>query len=307
VILDIHDIVPEFYASKFHVDNNSLPIVLLKSVERVSAGIADRVIISNHLWLEKFASRTGANGKCAVFINNVDAEIFHRRRRTRGDGKMIALFPGGLQWHQGLDIAIRAFKKVSEAEPSAEFHIYGDGNMKEKLLALRDELGLNEKVLFFEPLPVRKIAEIMANADIGIVPKRADSFGNEAYSTKIMEFMSIGVPVVVSSTKIDRYYFDESVVRFFESGNSDALAEAALQVLRDAELCKKMVTGGLEYARQNSWERRKGDYLRLVDALLEGDSEHGDGGKTTVPPELARNIDLASRLDAIAHDAVKID
>jgi hypothetical protein len=29
-----------------------------------------------------------------------------------------------------------------------------------------------------------------------------------------MEFMSVGVPVVVSSTKIDRFYFNDSVVHF---------------------------------------------------------------------------------------------
>ncbi len=65
------------------------------------------------------------------------------------------------------------------------------------------------------------IAGIIANADLGVVPKRADSFGNEAYSTKIMEFMSQGIPVVVSRTKIDSYYFDEETVRFFPSGDSD--------------------------------------------------------------------------------------
>jgi glycosyltransferase involved in cell wall biosynthesis len=71
---------------------------------------------------------------------------------------------------------------------------------------------------------------------LGVVPKRADSFGNEAYSTKIMEFMSLGVPVIVSETKIDRYYFDDSVVRFFQSGNSDALADAMLEVMRGPAL-----------------------------------------------------------------------
>jgi glycosyltransferase involved in cell wall biosynthesis len=107
----------------------------------------------------------------------------------------------------------------------------------------------------------------MANADLGVVPKRADGFGNEAYSTKIMEFLSLGVPVVVSSTKIDRFYFDDSVVRFFESGNSDAMAEAMTEVLRDAEKRRSLVTRGLAYAAQNNWESRKGDYLNLVDAL----------------------------------------
>jgi glycosyltransferase involved in cell wall biosynthesis len=267
VILDIHDIVPEFYASKFKARPNSMAISMLKRMEHVSASFADHVIISNHLWREKYAVRTGANGKCSVFINNVDGKIFLPRPRTRDDGKIIVMFPGGLQWHQGLDVAIRAFKKVGAEMPNAEFHIYGDGNMKESLVKLAAELGLHSQVRFFDPLPVREVAKLMAGADLGVVPKRADSFGNEAYSTKIMEFMSLGVPVVVSSTKIDRHYFDDSVVRFFESGNSDALADAMLDVLRNPALRQSMTANALQYATRNSWEYRKRDYLRLVDAL----------------------------------------
>ena len=80
------------------------------------------------------------------------------------------------------------------------------------------------------------------------MPKRADSFGNEAYSTKIMEFMSLGIPVVVSKTKIDQYYFNDSVVRFFESGNSDALATAMLAVLQDDVLRKRMTANASIYS-----------------------------------------------------------
>jgi glycosyltransferase involved in cell wall biosynthesis len=174
-----------------------------------------------------------------------------------------------LQWHQGLDIALRAFRHVSAELPQAEFHIYGDGNMKASLLTLAADLGFNGRVKFFDPVRVKEIARIMANADLGVVPKRADSFGNEAYSTKIMEFMSLGVPVVVSSTKIDRFYFDDSVVRFFESGNVNGLAAAMLDVLRDAELRQRMTTNAAAYARRHSWELRKTDYLKLIDELIE--------------------------------------
>jgi len=267
LILDIHDIVPEFFASKFAEREQTKFSRSLLIMERWSARFAHRIIIGNHLWIEKYATRTGANGKCSVFINNVDTNVFFPRPRTRHDGKFIIIFPGGLQWHQGLDIAIRAFQKIAHQLPHAEFHIYGDGNMKDSWIALALELGLAEKVRFFEPLPVHEVAEIMANADLGVVPKRADSFGNEAYSTKIMEFMSLGVPVVASATKIDRYYFDDSVVRFFESGNPDALAAAMTDVLRDGPKREKMVSLASDYVAKNSWETRKGDYLKLVDDL----------------------------------------
>lgn len=270
VILDIHDIVPEFYASKFAARGNSFLVGLLKRVEWASAKFANHVIISNHLWRDKYAARTRTNGKCSVFINNVDSQTFRPRPRTRNDGKLVILFPGGLQWHQGLDIAIRAFQTARPQLSNAEFHIYGEGKMKESLMALAKELGLDGSVRFFKPLPLRQVSDIMANADLGVVPKRADSFGNEAYSTKIMEFMSLGVPIAVSSTEVDRYYFNDSVVRFFESGNSDSLAEAMVEVLGDAGLRQRLVANAFEYVSQNSWESRKADYLHLVDSMIAG-------------------------------------
>src|SRR5258707_6063263 len=145
--------------------------------------------------------------------------------------------------------------------------------MKPQLVALAEKLGLNRSVRFFNPVSLRAIARVMANADLGVVPKRADSFGNEAYSTKIMEFMSLGVPVVVSSTRVDRHYFDESVVRFFESGNDEELAEAMYEVLTDGSLRDSMVRNANEYVERHSWERHKSRYLQLVDTLIARQSD----------------------------------
>jgi glycosyltransferase involved in cell wall biosynthesis len=267
VILDIHDIVPEFFASKFKSTRGSLLVWGLKVVEKLSAAFANHVILANHLWLDKYTSRSARKEKCSVFINNVDAQVFQPRQRADTNGKPVIIFPGGLQWHQGLDIAVDAFHKLRSRIPGAQFHIYGEGNMKPKLIEQASQLGLNGSIQFFNPLRIHEIAEVMAKADLGVVPKRADSFGNEAYSTKIMEFMSLGVPVVVSSTKIDRFYFNDSVVKFFESGNSAALADAMFDVLSNAEMRKAMVEKASDYAVQNSWESRKTDYFKLVDSL----------------------------------------
>jgi glycosyltransferase involved in cell wall biosynthesis len=239
----------------------------LKLAEKLSAMFANHVIIANDLWLEKYTERSASKEKCSVFINNVDSKVFHPLSVTKAVGKRVVIFPGGLQWHQGLDIAVRAFAKLHERLPDTEFHIYGDGDMKPKLVELVSELGLDQSVRFFKPMPIREIAKVMAAADLGVVPKRADSFGNEAYSTKIMEFMSVGVPVIISSTKIDRFYFNDSVVKFFESGNVDALAAGMVELLENQSLRASLIANANEYVLKNSWESRKQDYLRLVDSL----------------------------------------
>jgi glycosyltransferase involved in cell wall biosynthesis len=285
IILDVHDIMPEFYASKFQKAGSAFGVGLLKSVERAAARFADHVIISNHLWLKPFISRSAPEQKCSVFINYVNQDLFYRRPHAANGNKRIIMFPGGLQWHQGLDIAIRAMPAVLRKIPTAEFHIHGDGNKKDELVGLTRDLGLTATVRFFDPRPVSEIAEVMSQADLGVVPKRADSFGNEAYSTKIMEFMSLGVPMVVSNTKIDRFYFNDSIVRFFESGNPDALAEAIVEVLQNDELRGHMITNALEYASQNSWQHRQAAYLELVDALIENRPVTLDGSNPDVPPD----------------------
>ncbi len=267
IILDIHDMVPEFYASKFGLKLDSFGVRLLRKIERASAWFAHHVIISNHLWYKTIVARSVSEKKCSVFINHVNQGVFFRRNGIHKREHPVIMFPGGLHWHQGLDIAIQAMPAVLEKLPGAEFHIYGDGNMKGELIALAQKLKLGDHVRFFEPLPLSQIAEVMSAADLGIVPKRADSFGNEAYSTKIMEFMSLGVPMVVSETKIDRYYFDDSVVRFFESGNVPALAAAIVEVLQNDDLRQRLITNASAYAARNSWEVRKQDYLQLVDSL----------------------------------------
>jgi glycosyltransferase involved in cell wall biosynthesis len=265
IILDIHDILPEFFVSKFKADPSTFIFSLLKKVEKLSCSFADHVIISNHLWKDLITSRSVPTHRCTPIINYVDTQVFHSRGRTRSDNKIIVLFPGGLQWHQGLDLAIRAFPLVRESLPNAELHIYGEGDMKLPLISLRDELGLHKCVFFHSPLPLTEIADIISNADLGIVPKRANSFGNEAYSTKIMEFMSQGIPVVAAKTKIDSFYFTTDEVFFFESGNVEELANAIITVISDGLLWKKLQNGGRNYVAKNNWSEKKFDYFPIVD------------------------------------------
>lgn len=273
LILDIHDLVPELFASKFDANDKGGYIRFLKAVERVSARFVDHVIVSNHLWYEKLIARSVPKEKCSMFLNHVDLAIFYRRPRTRCDDKFIVIFPGSLQWHQGLDIAIKAFARVKAKISNAEFHLYsggGAGGTQAELARLVSSLSLEESVKFCGSLPLHQVADVIANADLGVVPKRADSFGNEAYSTKIMEFMSQGVPVVVSRTKVDSFYFDHATVRFFASGDDKSMADAMLEVVNNKAFRDRLVANGYEYVEQHSWNTRRDEYLKLVDALTTG-------------------------------------
>jgi glycosyltransferase involved in cell wall biosynthesis len=269
VILDIHDIVPEFYAAKFNVGHDSPVFAALKLVERMSAGFADHVITANDLWFSKITTRSVRPEKCSVFINYPDMSLFSPLLRRRGkDGKFILIYPGSLHWHQGLDIAVKAFALASHQEPGMEFHIYGEGSAKPELAKLIVELRLQDCVFLKDPMPMRQIADFMANADLGVVPKRNDSFGGEAFSTKILEFMALGTPVVVAATRIDRHYFDDTLLRFFNAGDETDLALKMLDAYRNRALSRRLAENSLEYAKRVSWANKRGEYIGIVSTLV---------------------------------------
>jgi glycosyltransferase involved in cell wall biosynthesis len=271
VVLDIHDIVPEFYASKFGVGKESLVFSALKLVERWSSAFSDHVISANHLWEKVLTSRAVAPEKCTTFLNYPEKSRFNTSRRTRtSDGRIIMIYPGTINWHQGLDIAVKAFDLIKDKAPGVEFHIYGDGSASEQLARLIEERALHDRVKLMAIKPIDEIIGIMANADIAIVPKRNDPFGGDAFSGKIFEFMALGIPVIVADTRIDSYYFNDSLVKYFKSGDEQSLADAMLAMVRNPDLRKKLAANAAAYISQQSWDIKQQDYFNLVDGLVHG-------------------------------------
>lgn len=268
VILDIHDIVPEFYAAKFGVSEKSSVFRLLAFVEKVSTLFAHHVIIANDLWREKITKRSVKKSKCTSFINFPDTNIFKPGIRSRGnDERFVVVYPGTLAWHQGLDVAVKAFALVADKAPKMRFIIYGEGPKKESIQTLVLKLGLKDIVSLHPPRAIHEIAPVMADADLGIVPKRNDSFGGDAFSTKTLEFMALGVPLVVADTRIDKHYFNEELLRFFKSGDEEDLARVLLDAYYNQSEGKRRAIRALEFARMHSWEIKKKEYFKIVESL----------------------------------------
>jgi glycosyltransferase involved in cell wall biosynthesis len=269
VILDIHDVLPEFYASKFHVPHGSFQFRCLVLVEKLSISFANHTIVANHLWCERVAGRCGMPQKCSPIRNYPARGLFSPSIRSRGNGKFLITYPGSLNWHQGVDVAITAFAKIKDQMPDAEFHIYGEGPAKESLIRLADSLGVNDRVLFHGLLPTEEIVQVMADTDLAVEPKRAGShFGNEALSMKIFEFMAVGVPLVVSRTRIHQYYYSDALVKYYDNDDEEDLAANIVLLRNNLKLRQHQVANALKYVDAHSWDVDKYHYLGIVDALV---------------------------------------
>jgi glycosyltransferase involved in cell wall biosynthesis len=113
-------------------------------------------------------------------------------------------------------------------------------------------------------VPIETIARLMSEADVGIIPKRAEGFGNEAFSTKSLEFMACGVPIVIAGTQVDRAYFNESLVKFFEPGSVDDLAAAILQDYEQPDARTERAHRAARFVAQTDWASKLPSYLEIV-------------------------------------------
>lgn len=269
VILDIHDLVPEFYGNKFNVTPDSLIVKALLFIERICCAFADHVIIANDIWSEKICKRSVGVKKCTPIINYPNLNVFSSLKSQKNSpDKFLLIYPGSLNRHQGLDIAIRAMSIVKEKIPCVRLHIYGDGPEKINLRAQIKEMQLDSIVELHDPVSLSAIADCMASSHVGIVPKRSDSFGNEAFSTKVMEFMAMRLPVIVSDTKIDQFYFNDSLVMFFKAEDERDLAEKIITLYHNQNLRQQLIDNGLQFIKSNNWERKEKIYFRIINSML---------------------------------------
>jgi glycosyltransferase involved in cell wall biosynthesis len=267
VVLDIHDIVPELFISKFNSSTASPLFKMLLLVERLSMAFADHVIVANHIWHQRLIARSVSARKCTVVMNYPDPSIFRVRKQGGRGEKFIMIYPGTLSIHQGLETAIRAVDLIRERVVDLEFHIYGKGTDQQYFEDLVKTLGLQDRIFFKSIVPIEKLPQIIAGANLGVEPKLKRSFGNEAFSTKILEFMYVGIPVIASDTLVHTHYFDESLVKFFRSEDEEDLAECIVQLRKDKRLRDTLVANSFRYMEQNNWEVRKYTYLNIVDSL----------------------------------------
>ena len=272
VILDIHDILPEFFCQKFRKTMDSGFAKLLRVIEWLSVRFADHVIVANDIWREKLILRDGlCPDRCTTIMNYPSLEFFRNTGERKTDGVFRLIYPGTLSHQHGVDILIRAMALVTREIPNIQLHIYclhDSGRYKKVLEDLIRENDLADAVLFHEPVPPEKLCAMIAGFDVGVVPKRGGVFAGEAFSTKVFDFMAAGIPVIASRTKVDEYYFDDSLIKFFTPEDAGDLARCIGELYRNPGQRAVMVANGNKYIQENHWGAKKPLYTEILKKLV---------------------------------------
>ncbi|MFV8340037.1 N-acetyl-alpha-D-glucosaminyl L-malate synthase BshA [Flavobacterium sp. LB3P21] len=138
---------------------------------------------------------------------------------------------------------IKIFYNIQKEIP-AKLMMVGDGPEKEKAEYLCQELGIQDKVIFFGNS--NEIDKILSYTDLFLLPSETESFGLAA-----LEAMAWSVPVISSNSGgLPEVNFDGISGYLSNVGNTDEMAQNALKILKDDTTLNKFKENALSVAKQ---------------------------------------------------------
>lgn len=272
VILDIHDLMPEFFASSFRSSMSSWPVRMLIWQEQLSCRFADHIITVTESWRETLIKRGVPPEKVTVVMNVADNRVFHAasstKQPTNGNERFNLIYHGSLTKRYGLDLLVKAVGTARHEIPDIHLTIHGRGEFYPELVELVDELHLEEQIRFSTKLiPIEELPDLIRQADLGVVPYRGDIFTDGILPTKLMEYSALNVPVIASRTGAISEYFDETMVKFVNPGDLSSLVEGIMDLFRDRNQLSHYAENAKKFNQQFSWEKVSAGYVALVDGL----------------------------------------
>uniref|UniRef100_UPI0030CA32DC N-acetyl-alpha-D-glucosaminyl L-malate synthase BshA n=1 Tax=uncultured Flavobacterium sp. TaxID=165435 RepID=UPI0030CA32DC len=175
--------------------------------------------------------------------NKIDPSISCRRSVMANENEKIITHISNFRKVKRIPDVIKIFYKIQKEIP-AKLMMVGDGPEKEKAEYLCQELGIQDKVIFFGNS--NEIDKILSFSDLFLLPSETESFGLAA-----LEAMAWGVPVISSNSGgLGEVNFDGISGYLSNVGKIKEMAENALQILKDAAVLASFKKNALSVAEQ---------------------------------------------------------
>jgi len=265
LLFDVHDLAPDLFAERFGAGPAGLAALILAACERLALRLSDAVVTVHEPYARELRAR-GAR-RVAVVMNSVDPQLLPPPAAAPAPGFRVVYHGTVTPWY-GLDLLLEAAARIVPELPELSVDVYGDGDALPALREQASRFGLDGTVRFHPGwLPQREVLELVRSASAGVIPNRPSRLNRYALSSKLLEYVELGVPVAAAGLPTLREHFDDDEVLFFRPGDAGALADALLAIARDPEAARRRADAARRRARTYAWGESAARYVRLLDEL----------------------------------------
>jgi hypothetical protein len=245
-----------------------------RALAALTGGLADAVLACSGTVAEQY--RGARRAEVAVLyppipdLSGGDGEGL-RSELGIGSGEPLLVVIGNITENRGQDVLVAALPAIRAELPNARCAIVGDPHprprdleFRDRLVALAERLGVAEAVILIGHR--EEIGDVLAAADVVVNPRRV----GEAFGRVACEALLAGRPVVaMAEGAVPEVLRDGETALLVPPADSDAIATAALRLLRDRDLAARLVAeGGRDVRRRFSPDRSLAEFSRVVRGVV---------------------------------------
>ncbi len=271
VIYDVHDLWPEMFEAKF--GKRGIFYWLVRLAERLTYACADVVLATNES-VKQVALARGRKPAEKVFTVRTAPQIAAADvapdPNLKQGRKYLVGYIGVMGSADGVDYLIEAAAHLvhKRGRRDVRFLLMGTGPEYDKLVGLRDELGLRE----FVDLPGRVDNDFLFTAlqtiDLGVACDPINAYNDHCTMNKTLEYMAFGKPQVMFEIKEGRAAAGEAA-SYVAENSAEKLGDAIGRLLDDPEARERMGRDGAERSRTAfNWDRSVEQLLKAYEAAL---------------------------------------
>ncbi len=198
-VFESRDLWPDVPIELGIIKNKPL-IFLLKLFEKITYRFADKIVCISEGIREKIPA---PDWKKIYVPIGCDLDLFNGAKDTRWKqdagiaGSTLFMFTGAIGVANCPEYLMEAAKILKKKKGNdISIALIGKGSAKEEVLKIKDEYHLNN-VFIFDPVPKRRLPEILASADGGIILHGlSPTYRETASPNKFYDYIAASLPII---------------------------------------------------------------------------------------------------------------
>jgi len=214
-IFDHHDANPELYEAKF--GRRDFLWKVMCWVERMTFRTADVSIATNNSY-RRIAIERGGMAPERVFVVRSGPSLERLKQVPPVDSlkcgkRYLVGYVGVMGKQEGIDLLLQSVQYlVKRGRKDIHFGLVGGGTSLEEMKQLAVDLGVADYVTFTGRVPDADLLAMLNTADVCVNPDVANEMNDISTMNKIMEYMSLGKPIVQFDLTEGRFSAQEASV-----------------------------------------------------------------------------------------------
>ncbi len=212
-----------------------------------------------------------------VWPSGVSLSNFNLNNSSREDlrkklglvGKFVVMYHGFIANDRGLRESVDAMGRLKSSHPDIVLFFLGSGSYANELKTKVTEMALDSSVVVHDAVDYSDVSKFIAMSDVGIVPLPDIPQWRHQCPLKILEYLAMGKPVILTSIPAHKAIIgDEKCGIFIGSSEPEEIAKSIVLAYENRDKLPLWGQNGILIANEYSWDKVAKDLYDYLEKII---------------------------------------